>query len=652
MTNKSEQQSHNLPPEGGLRGAVGLYAIVIIVLAVTTFLSPSAYGSVWFIAMWGAWAALLIAVMAATKMWRNALRFLLHLSFLAILGGGLLTYLTQEKGAVKINPGEEAAWFVSEKGERYLLPQGVKLKNFEVVYYPGGIVPQDYVSHLVVGGEEKTVSMNNVLDIEGYRLLQASYDSNGATVLSVNHDPYGMPLSYAGYALFAVAGIWLLLMPNGRFRQLLRNLSAATVLVFVLGVGQVNAATIDGVPRETADSMRSRQVLYEGKVVTLNTLARDVVTKLYGKPAFRGLTPEQTLLSLRLFPETWKDQPLIKIKDKEVRRELGIRENHASLSQLFDSAGNYRVSALYFKLGENNRRAVEELDEKVGIILSLYSGHLIVSPPEGVATLPPSRVRLELLYNAIPFTTVVFILLFTGFVIGMFSFMVYPKMLSVARILLALSFAVSLCCFIFQWCLSGRLPLANTFETLSFVVLVTEALLMLMAWRNSLLLPVGMLMEGAMALVAHLVEMNPVVTPLMPVLHSGWLSLHVSLVMMAYAILGFTFVNSVAALVVRKQSERLAALSNVLLYPGVFLLGLGIFTGAVWANVSWGQYWSWDPKETWALITMLVYALPLHKGVPFFHKSRNLHIYLLLSVLAMAMTYFGVNHLNSMHAYN
>lgn len=651
MANKSEQQSLNLPPCGGIRGATAFYAIVIIALAVTTFLSPSVYGSVWFIVMWGAWAALLITVIAATKMWRNAPRFLLHLSFLAIIAGGLLTYLTQEKGAVKINPGEEVSSFISEKGERYALPQGVKLKNFEVVYYPGGIVPQNYVSHLIVGGEDKTVSMNNVLNIDGYRLLQASYDSNGATVLSVNYDPYGMPLSYAGYALFAVGGIWLLLLPKGRFRLLLRNLTAIIVLIFV-GNGIIDAATIDGVPRETAGSLRSQQVLYEGRVVTLNTLARDVVTKLYGKPTFRGLTPEQTLLSLRLFPETWKNQPLIKIKDKQVRRELGITDDHASLAQLFDSAGNYRVTSLYFKLGEKNQRAVEELDEKVGIILSLYSGDLIVTPPADVEQLSPAMVKLELLYNAIPFTTIIFIMLFTGFFVGMLGFMISLKMLLLARIFLVMAFAVSLCSFVFQWCLSGRLPLANTFETLSFVVLMTEVLVMVMSWRNPLLLSIGMLIAGAMALVAHLVEMNPVVTPLMPVLHSGWLSLHVSLVMMAYAILGFTFVNSVVALMVRSQSQRLAMLSNALLYPGVLLLGLGIFTGAVWANVSWGQYWSWDPKETWALITMLVYALPLHKGLPFFSKPRNLHIYLLASILSVSMTYFGVNYLNSMHAYS
>lgn len=104
------------------------------------------------------------------------------------------------------------------------------------------------------------------------------------------------------------------------------------------------AVAISGVPLASADSLRSQQVLYNGRLVTFNTLARDVVTKIYGNPSYRGLTPEQTLLSFRLFPEKWKDEPLIRIKEKTVSRALGIEGGYAALSALFDSDGNYRVS--------------------------------------------------------------------------------------------------------------------------------------------------------------------------------------------------------------------------------------------------------------------------------------------------------------------
>ena len=97
----------------------------------------------------------------------------------------------------------------------------------------------------------------------------------------------------------------------------------------------------------------------------------------------------------------------------------------------------------------------------------------------------------------------------------------------------------------------------------------------------------------------------------------------------------------------------MTALSQLLLYPAVFLLTIGIFLGAVWANVSWGTYWSWDPKEAWALITLMVYAVPLHKAsIPLFRKPRVYHLYMVVSFLAVLITYFGVNFiLGGMHSY-
>jgi ABC-type transport system involved in cytochrome c biogenesis permease subunit len=97
----------------------------------------------------------------------------------------------------------------------------------------------------------------------------------------------------------------------------------------------------------------------------------------------------------------------------------------------------------------------------------------------------------------------------------------------------------------------------------------------------------------------------------------------------------------------------LANVSTVLHYPAVLTLACGIFVGAIWANQSWGRYWGWDPKETWALITMLLYALPLHTvSFPIFAKPKAIHIYNLFAFLSVLITYFGVNYLLSgMHSY-
>lgn len=589
---------------------------------------------------------------------KSAGLIILHLSFIVMIAGGLLTRLTKTEGRVRISPGETATEFIDRDGTRHRLPEAVTLRDFEIQYYPGGVVPRDYISHLIIGGRETTVSMNNILDIRGYRLLQFSYDETGATVLSVNHDPYGIPLAYGGFALFALGGLMCLLSPKGRFRSLLRKAAAAAVIAMAFS-GNASAATIEGISRASADSLRSRQVLYNGRIVTFNTLARDVMMKLHGSAAYRGLSPEQTLLSLKMYPDRWKEQPLILIKEKGVSEALGIEGKYARLTDVFDSVGNYRVERLYFTLDADRRRGVEDLDEKVGIILTLLSGDLITMRPADMPALSDTHVKIELLYNALPLTKIIFILLFSGFLAGMALWLISPQnpqIISILRraplILLAAATIVSAANFGAQWYLSSRLPLANTFETLEFVVICFEAILVLLGRKNGLLLTLGLLMAGALALVAHLVASNPVVTQLMPVLHSGWLSLHVSLVMTSYAIFGFSFLIAVTGLLFPSCAGKMRTLAACILHPGVYLLGLGICTGAIWANISWGEYWSWDPKETWALVTFLIYAIPLHPKIKFLRKTRVFLIYLLFAILSVAMTYFGVNYLDSLHAYN
>lgn len=145
--------------------------------------------------------------------------------------------------------------------------------------------------------------------------------------------------------------------------------------------------------------------------------------------------------------------------------------------------------------------------------------------------------------------------------------------------------------------------------------------------------------------------------PLLPVLRSPFFSIHISTIVTAYALLLGILVVGVIALVKPKdlaRMERLKSLSTAMLYPAVALLAFGIFIGAIWANVSWGNYWSWDPKEVWALITLLIYAAPLHEKLwKSFQKPLLFHIYGILAFLSVLITYFGVNLLlGGVHAYN
>ena len=144
--------------------------------------------------------------------------------------------------------------------------------------------------------------------------------------------------------------------------------------------------------------------------------------------------------------------------------------------------------------------------------------------------------------------------------------------------------------------------------------------------------------------------------PLLPVLRSPFFSIHIATIITAYALLIAIMMVGIVAIIKPKDQarlEKLKSLSISMLYPAVALLAIGIFIGAIWANVSWGNYWSWDPKEVWALITLFVYAAPLHEKVwRTFQKPMFFHIYGILAFLSVLITYFGVNLLlGGVHAY-
>ena len=130
--------------------------------------------------------------------------------------------------------------------------------------------------------------------------------------------------------------------------------------------------------------------------------------------------------------------------------------------------------------------------------------------------------------------------------------------------------------------------------------------------------------------------------------------------MMGFAMLSFTFISGLTAILLRLVSRtaqpkmvQMQQLSLVFLYPALAALGIGIFIGAIWANVSWGEYWGWDPKEVWALITFMIYAIPLHaRSVAQLRRPTAFHLFMTLAFLTFVMTYFGVNYfLGGMHSY-
>lgn len=210
--------------------------------------------------------------------------------------------------------------------------------------------------------------------------------------------------------------------------------------------------------------------------------------------------------------------------------------------------------------------------------------------------------------------------------------------------------------FILKWYVGGHIPLASGPDTMLFMALAIGVWAILSARKIKIDPSYPLLMTGFALLVAKLGNSNPAVTQLMPVLNSKWLSIHVLLVMSAYALLALIFINSLTAIIVNKRNAdtvtRLTLTNKILLYPALFLLGAGIFTGAVWANISWGRYWGWDSKETWALITFIIYALPFHREIINRDNNLKFNLYLAIAFISVLITYFGVNFfLGGQHSY-
>lgn len=685
--------------------AVGfLYILILIVLSVTTivedykgthFVTEYVYGSYWFVLLLFLLFSTELYVAVHQKCWKNLSSLLMHLSLGLILIGAFLSYTTSEQGFIHLRKGEKVATFQDKKGNNIQMPFSVELDSFVIRHYPGTEAVMDYVSflttdHPTTGEKEASVvSMNHNLVKEGYRFCQSSFDDDhSGSWLSVNHDPYGVNTTFTGYILFAIAALVTLLRKNGAFQQMLRNpqLKKGTLfaLLILLG-GTLNETSAKQVPvlsKEEAYTLQRKQVVYQDRVVPFNTVAIDFVKKIYGAKNYNGLMPEQVVGGWSIAPEVWKEEKMIKVKSAEVRHALSIEGTYCRLSDLFDEKGTYRLSTLWAKEQRDPEiskleRGIIELDEKVAILHMLERNTLYQALPadssgtsSGDAQLSEAKVSAEILYNRLSLTKILFMINLT---LGTISFILlvyntirqkpkrFPKRFNLLSFLLLIVLLVHAFGYGLRWYISGRIPLNNGFETMQFLALIVMVIDLLLCHRYRFVLPFGFLLSGFALLVSHLGEMNPQITPLMPVLNSPWLSIHVSMIMTSYALFAFLFLNSLFAWILMgrsaddygQQIDLLTLFNRLLLYPAVLLLGIGITLGAVWANESWGNYWAWDPKEVWALITLMTYgAAIVFAEVPLFQKPKTFHTYLLLAFLTVLMTYFGVNYLlGGMHSY-
>lgn len=745
-----------------------LYILVLVCMAAATIVEKSQgtdyahahyYGAWWFILIWAVLAALGAFYIIKRKV-KCASTLALHLSFIIILAGALLTHISAKRGMIHLRIGQPTDTYMAQDEEQGMkeekLPFSLCLQKFEAKMHDGTNAVADYSSKFtVIDGDDKSeseVSMNNIYSHRSYRLYQSSYDEDGkGSVLAINADPYGIPVTYTGYALLFISLVWMLFDPKGGYRKLLKSpllKKGALITALILSMGNIqtlHAESATGnlqnavLPKETAEKFGELHILYNDRICPVQTFALDFCKKIYGARSYQGLTAEQVLSGWVFYGNTWANEPFIKIKSGEMKTAMNLPD-YASLNTFFNremggyTIGQY-VQEYYNGQQDKFHQQAADIDGKIQIIMELREGvSLKVLPytftknvkatkdhpfikagtttwfspvdklPQAVEhqhalyirnvfsllngdvkagntsrvneffvkmkkyqevssgnSLPTAtQYKAERINNAFPFATILFMANLTlGFIALFYTIyrMTKKKEIKALNIALPILLGVSFLALTFglalRWIISGNIPMSNGYESMLTVAWFVMLISILMQLRIRIVMVFGFLISGFFLLVSHINQMDPAIGQMMPVLNSPLLSIHVSIIMMSYALLSLTFICGIMGICLRSHGEELQALSRIFLYPALTTMGFGIFIGAIWANVSWGNYWSWDSKETWALITFMIYAVVVHtQSLPVFRKPLVYHIYITLAFLSIAMTYFGVNYfLTGMHSY-
>lgn len=737
-----------------------LYILVLISMAVATIVEKSQgtdyvhahyYGAWWFILMWAVMVALGVFYIIKRKV-KRASTLALHLSFVIILAGALLTHISAKRGMIHLRIGQPTDTYMaasdSQDGmgmQEEKLPFSLCLQNFEAKMHDGTQAVADYSSKFTVtDGNDKSegqVSMNNIYSHRSYRFYQSSYDEDGkGSVLAINADPYGIPVTYTGYALLFISLIWMLIDPKASYRKLLASQllkKGALMMLMLISMGNLQAAEV--LPKATAEKFGELNILYNDRICPVQTYALDFCKKIYGVRSYKGLTAEQVLTGWIFYGDEWASEPFIKVKSGELKTAMNLPD-YCSINQFFNKEmggyiiGQY-VQEYYNGAQDKFHQQAADIDGKIQLIMDLRRGVSLkvlpytfpkniratnenpfikagtttwFSPSDrlpkavehqhalyitnvfsllygdvkagntervniffdkmkkyqevsgGISLPSKTQYKAERINNAFPFATILFMVNLTLGFIALF-YTIYRmtkkrsfKALDIALpILLGISFLALTFGLALRWIISGNVPLSNGYESMLSVAWLVMLIALLMQFRIRIVMVFGFLLSGFFLLVSHINQMDPAIGQMMPVLNSPLLSIHVSIIMMSYALLSLTFICGIMGICMRSHGEELQALSRVFLYPALTCMGFGIFIGAIWANVSWGNYWSWDSKETWALITFMIYAVVVHtQSLPLFRKPLAYHVFMTLAFLSIVMTYFGVNYfLTGMHSY-
>ncbi|MDN3607829.1 c-type cytochrome biogenesis protein CcsB [Kaistella yonginensis] len=287
-----------------------------------------------------------------------------------------------------------------------------------------------------------------------------------------------------------------------------------------------------------------------------------------------------------------------------------------------------------------------------------------------------SKVKLEVLMNKaninfylLMFYTVIGgLLLLLGFIELFKPNKILNKIIKALILLGLVGYFLQFLGLVGRWYISGHAPWSNGYEAIIFISWVgISAGLLLYRNSNALIPAAGFMVAVIMMGFAHGGSaLDPQITPLVPVLKSYWLIIHVAIITASYGFFGLSMVIAIIVLFFYifsnkkifkihndKTIKELTIVSEMSLTIGLYALTVGTFLGGIWANESWGRYWSWDPKETWAFISVMIYAFVLHmRLVPGLRGRWAFHVASLFAISTIVMTYFGVNYyLSGLHSY-
>lgn len=704
-----------------------------------------------------------ICVAQRLRLWerRKWGALLVHGAFMVILAGAFVSHVFSEEGILHLREGEARDYLEVQTDRglvRHTLPFTVELQDFILTRYPGSESPSSYESRVIVrlDGEERVerIYMNNVLDLEGYRFFQASYDRDEqGTILSVSRDVAGRTITYVGYALLFLGLLCSLFGKESRFMQLSRMLKSGAVGLALLALfpqsllaeeSAVEQALLR-MPVPEAEAARFGELPVQspsGRMIPMNTYSSELLRKLHKADHYKGLNSDQFLLSFLAMPRMWVQVPFLHVPSEEVAARYALPSEACSYMELFTPEGNYKLQdaleEAYRKSPAERTRLEKDilkLDEQANLIYQLLGYQLLrifplagdeqhrwYSPGDDLSvftgqdslfvakvfpwymqevgkalqsgdwtkpnqlldgikryqekrntgpSINPEKIRAEIAYNKLNiFQTCKKGYLILGGILLAISFLGLfrrERWIRWACRVLALGIALFFCYHSYgmgmRWYVGGYAPWSNSYETMVYVAWATVLAGWIFLRRSVITLALATLFGGIILFVSGLNWMDPQIGTLVPVLKSPWLMFHVAVIVAAYGFFGICCLLGLTNLVLillRGKSpvagmrlRELTIVNEMAMLVGLALMTIGTFLGAIWANESWGRYWGWDPKETWALITMVVYAVVSHlRLVPRWCNAWSFNFAAVLAFSSVLMTFFGVNYfLSGMHSY-